>query len=389
MTGNRRLTSLDGLRGVAALVVLLHHSLLLIPAMVEPYRDPPADRIGDDVWWLAYSPLHVAWDGSIAVMIFFVLSGFVLALPLAQGRVPDWRSYYPARLLRLYLPVWAAVALAAVVILVTPHAAPEEVSDWVAGHPERLAAGGVLKDLLLVWQPGYTNSALWSLKWEVLFSLLLPLYVWVASRWRAALWIKLSIVGAVVAIGSLLGPPDRTYQMGPLFHMGTFAFGVLIAFDWARIGPAMTALPRRRAALMWAASILGLWSYWGLYAFGEPPMPHILGAAARILQVVSATLIVVLSTRPGLWTAVLESPPLHWLGTRSFSLYLVHEPLVAASGSVGAQLGVPTAIVIPVIILFSLVAAEVFFRAIEKPSHRASRAVGRAVKSRRAAPSPA
>ena len=382
MTGTRRLTSLDGLRGAAALVVLLHHSLLLIPVMVEPYRHPPADQIGDGIWWLAYTPLHVFWDGSAAVMIFFVLSGFVLALPLAQGRVLDWRSYYPSRLLRLYLPVWGGVALASVVILITPHAAPEDVSDWVAGHPAGLSAGGVLKDLLLVWQPGYTNSALWSLKWEVLFSLLLPLYAWVASRWRAPLWMKLSVVGLIVAIGSLIGPPDRTYQMGPLFHMGTFAFGVLIAFDWHRVSKAIAALSGKSLAVMWAAAVLGLWSYWGLNAFGEPPMPHVLSAVSRVVQVISAALIVVLSTRPGRWTTALESRPLHWLGTRSFSLYLVHEPLVAASGSVGAQLGVPTGIIIPIVLVVSLGAAELFFRAIEKPSHRASRAVGRALKSR-------
>jgi peptidoglycan/LPS O-acetylase OafA/YrhL len=44
--------------------------------------------------------------------VFFVLSGFVLTLPFLSGR-PIWPAYYARRLIRLFLPVWASILLAA------------------------------------------------------------------------------------------------------------------------------------------------------------------------------------------------------------------------------------------------------------------------------------
>ncbi len=53
------------------------------------------------------------------MLVFFVLSGLVVALP-ALRKGFSWRAYYPARLARLYLPIWGSLALAAALVLLIP-----------------------------------------------------------------------------------------------------------------------------------------------------------------------------------------------------------------------------------------------------------------------------
>ncbi|MDA4895261.1 acyltransferase family protein, partial [Streptomyces sp. MS2A] len=108
-TTQGRITGLDGLRGVAALVVLLYHASLV----ARPWLDPAA-------WTtLTETPLKLLLAGTESVLIFFVLSGIVVALPALRGGF-DWARYYPARLLRLYVPVAAALLFAAALIVLLP-----------------------------------------------------------------------------------------------------------------------------------------------------------------------------------------------------------------------------------------------------------------------------
>ena len=88
-----RITSLDGLRGAAALVVVIYHVFLVQPSLAAPHLDPNAP-LGAVEWLATFTPLHLMWAGPEAVFVFFVLSGLVLALPVADTGRLDLRDYY-------------------------------------------------------------------------------------------------------------------------------------------------------------------------------------------------------------------------------------------------------------------------------------------------------
>ncbi len=98
----RGIDSLDDLRGLAALVVLLSHCLLTLPqpdTLGSPLHLAPWELLRT---WEIYSPLRLLTAGNGTVMIFFVLSGFVLSLPfIAQGRA-EYPPYVATRFCRIY-----------------------------------------------------------------------------------------------------------------------------------------------------------------------------------------------------------------------------------------------------------------------------------------------
>ncbi len=73
--------------------------------------------------------------------------------------------------------------------------------------------------------------------------------------------------------------------------------------------------------------------------------------------------------------AFLERPLVQWPGVRSFSLYLVHEPIVVSIALLLGPKWVPLTVLIGVPL--SLVATQLFYYSVERPSHRLSRHIGR------------
>lgn len=366
----RRLATLDGLRGVAALVVVVHHVLLTQPVLAAPYLDPGATGSGGVAWWFTWTPLHLIWAGTEAVFVFFVLSGLVLTLPAMTGRL-RLRAYYAARLLRLVPPVWAAVAFAVAVAVIVPPRWPAGASWWMVATNQPVTAAGVLGDLTLLVAPGQTNHVLWSLQWELVFSLLLPVFVMVAASrrvaWSHKIAAALAVVGAAAALDNVAASA-----------LAMFLLGSLMASGRAHLDYAAAVLEgQRRPTLCWSAvgvlAAVLLSAYWLVHAPGwDLPAEHPLVALARALQAVGACLVVAIAWFcPGA-RRFLSARPVQWLGVRSFSLYLVHLPLVSATALLLG--GTPPLWAVLLIALpAALLAAAVFHRLVELPSHRLAR----------------
>ncbi|SFR36955.1 Peptidoglycan/LPS O-acetylase OafA/YrhL, contains acyltransferase and SGNH-hydrolase domains [Microbacterium azadirachtae] len=353
--GNR-IGSLDGLRGLAAGIVLIHHASLI----AEPWLDPAGWAV------LTQSPLKLLIAGSEAVMVFFVLSGLVVALPALRPGF-SWARYFPARLFRLYVPVIAALGAAALLVKVVPRDAstmPDE--SWMQdAQATSVSAGDVLSQMTLLRADYPIDNVLWSLRWELFFSLLLPLYVWVALRVR-----RFAVpVGVLTVVLMFAG---RASGNSALAYLPVFLLGTLIAVRYPDLR-GLAAGPRARRALPWLAAVAGtmLIASW----LARPLTAGTIAADVLwALAGAGAALLVILAVIWPRAERALGTRPMQWLGRISFSLYLVHAPILATlCYLLGAErwwlaclIGVP----------LSLVAAAVFHALVERQSQVLARRAG-------------
>lgn len=377
-----RIPALDGLRGIAAVVVVVHHVLLTSLPLADAQSGLVRPGPGSVAWWLSYTPAHLLWAGTEAVLTFFVLSGFVLAMPWAAGRGPSWRTYYPQRVVRLYLPVLGAVLLSvALYLAVDRSAAPApDASSWVLNHVRVLDVGDVLHDAWLLDGVGPLNTAFWSLQWEVLFSLLLPVFLLALLRHRGAPGAKAVALLACVAAGawSTVDPLLPTvFLTGSLLYLPVFGLGVLMCQQLAALrglGERFDAAAAPVRAGVVAVVVVALLADWPLRLLPTALVHR--EVLTRPVAVLGACGLVWLAACTTLGRRACTGRAVSWLGLRSFSLYLVHEPIVVTTAfALGEHHSLSTELVVAVPL--SLLAAEVFGRLVEVPSHRASRVVGR------------
>jgi Acyltransferase family len=123
----RRIVALDGLRGVAAIMVLLHHALLMLPQFADyEWYSRLSARLSLGEFLLLRTPLRLVWAGQERAIMFFVLSGFVLSLPWLNGKPQSYGRFLLGRFCRIYPPYLAAMTLAALgSILMGGHVLPK------------------------------------------------------------------------------------------------------------------------------------------------------------------------------------------------------------------------------------------------------------------------
>jgi peptidoglycan/LPS O-acetylase OafA/YrhL len=305
-----RVPALDGLRGVAILLVMVYHQTLLV-------GETPVDRFVG-FWTLS---------GWIGVDLFFVLSGFLITGILldAKGKGHYFRNFYARRVLRIFPLYYAVVAFS---LLILPR-----LPIW---NPERL--GRISGDEIFYWtylsnvsialHSAFRHGILdisWSLAIEEQFYLIWPLLVLVLSHRRLTqLCVALIATALAWRAAMLLAgvPPIAIYVLTP-GRLDPLMVGALIAL--AVRGTFFTRLSRRaRPVLLASAGVLVVIAI----ASGgfDPYAPAMQVAGYTALAVLfGAILVITLTTAP----RVLQQPILIAFGKYSYALYLFHLPIRA------------------------------------------------------------
>lgn len=370
-----RKVELDSLRGAAAFAVLLWHTTasslhtFLIGSRFAPVASPFYNAI-------MYSPLRIISAGPEAVWLFFILSGFVLTRSAASPHY-RWDAYYPSRIIRLYLPIIAAVLLTALTFVVLPREVTPANSPFVGGLPNSYSFGLMVRDMTLLNGTSTANVPLWSLQWEVLFSILLPLYV-LAARALPKISVVLSVALIIASAWS-----DSLV----LLYMPMFLIGSVLGYYWEPIADRLHIFSSggaRSTIIGSAALVTAIFAITSLYTFNNfihaqtGVWAYFTNNAFTLLRLAGICLLLLLAlTFPPL-RAVLRWRPFVALGTISFSLYLTHGPIAIGLAFVMGP-GILTTIVQ---IVASLAVAIGFYFAIEKWAHLLARYVARSIRER-------
>ena len=349
---DERFKTLDSLRGYAAVVVLLSHAYLLVSPFFYGFANP--------------SPI----GGSQAVLIFFMISGFVLPLPFLAGK-GNWKVYYPTRLLRLYIPTFVAIWFAALLVYFFPRTGLLVDASYWAGNANLLTFrwDNFWEHVLLSSKGFYYNNPVWSLVFEIFFSLLLPLYIWYGRTTNKMVWFHIVLMIGVSTVGTQFD--ELVFRCMPVF-----ALGVIVAINYETFrelfDKAYSKWGSRKVIVIGlivsflGSAFLDIFGYMG-ESFWVKGLPFAVALTSGFLL-----FLIFLFADNGLKKVVTNKFSL-WLGDLSFSLYLVHVPVIVTIAFLLPYELVPLAIPVSMVVAFAV--AVVFRFLIEKPSHEFSQLI--------------
>lgn len=302
---------LDGLRGLAVLLVLWYHVWEI------SWLTPPA--------WLAFLPA----TGFSGVTLFFFLSGFVISYPFVRAQVagapqPGWRNFAYRRFIKIVPSYVLSIAVAYAL-------------GYAQRQPNAATGPDLVTHLLFIhtWFPdryGTINGVLWTLSVEVEFYCLFPLLWWAFARrpWLSA--------GAMIALAWAWRSALATCCLHTIFaqyeenlpgYLDIFAFGMLAAklFVLARDRNAAPAIRAAAPAVAIGGFVLWCWLLQDCFAY------RFFDQWASVWQIDRrplfglAFLLIALGSlaSPRWWQMLLDNPPLRYLAAISYNLYLYHQ----------------------------------------------------------------
>ncbi len=349
-TSRPRLFQLDALRGLAAVTVISHHFHAAYPAL-------------RDRWFFV-----LFGSGSSAVVLFFILSGYVLSLPSWSGTRGRYSVYVVRRVCRIYLPFAAAAGLSiAGDLYFCRYHLP--LTAWYQQTWHSAVTWKLVAEQLTMWPMPNFNTAFWSLFFEMVMSLAMPFLCVALQRWNAVL---LTVASYAVSFGAawvLVGEhvdmvqhPVLENVLRTLEVMSHFLLGATLAMHAARLGE----LWRRLGGWQWAVLAGSVFLYLDL-----PLVPSGLAGpvAWNLCVAAGAAGILVCSLHMRAMARALEHGLPEYLGRISYSVYLMHGiVLFAVLDLLYGKL--PTVALLALVVVGSLALGHLFCMVVEEPSMR-------------------
>ena len=358
MTSRRHhLPALTGLRFVLAIWVILHH-LTGKGMMLEPW-----------VQSLPSGLQSLVRGGYLAVGTFFVLSGFVLARSYGEK---EWNRgslmrYGVARIARVYPGYLLSL------LIVSPFI----YRSLFAGGAGSSRRATLIADYGLVLQ-GWTgslgvgwNTPAWSLSCELFFYLCFPVLLLYFAK---PTWPRIAAAAAIsIVLPIVLAQLHVPAWWKPFYHIADFLVGIVASH-------LLDAFHSSSWASDWSFRRAGLWLY-GFAGSAGALLVAFPGFLRGVLDLNSAlrplnvAVLIGLAIGGGLAARMLSSRLLKYLGKASYSMYILHVPLLwwysrymwrgpsAASGTTAAMIYIAGVIVI----------SAIAFEVVEEPANRVIR----------------
>ena len=317
---SRRYRELDALRGLGACTVASSHFLLCFLSIPPQWHESKLRAIE---YWLGL----VLFGGHSALPLFFMLSGFVLALPACNGKAQSYSVFITRRTFRLYLPYIVGLAIA--VLGNKIWYGPLHMSSWVnLTWSRRVSWHLVLQHLLIFGQFNWAafNTAFWTLVVSLRLSVIFPLLCFFVLRTRPVVSVLgiVSIVSFITwtQIHGVLNTYTETVHV-----MGFYIAGILFArYRHELLGWAAGLTARKKSLYLF----LSLSVYW----YGTRALELFLKNVLKIghsswmefdwLTAAASILLMMLSIEFEPLSRFLLSSFPQFMGKICYSVYLIH-----------------------------------------------------------------
>jgi len=302
-----RIGKLDAVRGIAAVMVLVGHCGL-------PFD---VDARGFLFW------VPIFWDGADAVVMFFLLSGYVLALQLDSPTRPTTTGFLIRRFMRIW-PAFAVTLVLAYLVLtgLGLPAGPDTIEHGVSHVP---VPDDLLQNFLMMGSPYAIDSPVWSLYVEMRLSIVFPLLFLLASRlnifYATLISVALSVLGSRLVHWNM---PEFLISLAEASrYLCLFVVGAALIRPNNAVAILYGGLFRSAKAAGLIFALLCI-----VYRFIPMALP-----AKNYVPWIGVTLLFIYCLYSKAADRMLTRDSMLFFGRISFGLYLVHYPILQVANS--------------------------------------------------------
>ena len=369
LQNKHRYTQLDSLRGLAAFCVFFSHYFLI-------FKIPDSWVLG-----IRATPLGILINGNSAVMFFFVLSGFVLSLPFVGGKKQlNLAEFYIKRFFRIYPAFIVAIAFAiGLKMFLYNREGAEYFTSWLSSFWSwgwnSDSKTEILKTFMLIG-PNFNNDfidpVIWSLVVEMKMSLLLPFFIFIASRSN----IYINFLAFFITLSIVYG-----HQAGYLY---VFYLGILMAkYKDALI----SKIKSLNTHIVFALLIISLLLYNINFEFFKPygGTVHTFGYFWRgALTSLGSCVIILIAISRNKVAECLKGSIFTFVGNTSYSFYLLHLPILITLCSLFASVSLAGYLLIFILtFIFAIILSLLSYQFIEQPFQRVAVVLSKGLKFRK------
>ena len=350
MKTSNRYGSMDGLRGIAALNVVIFH-------FVDTYFPCLVPKEVSGTLWIAYTPLAVLYNGRFSVWVFFVLSGFVVSNSAAKRKLPLPVNLV-SRYARLAIPVLAATVFAWSLYRVFP----DTVHQLTVAIPHEF--------LYLIYN--HDTPSFLSAVWHALYGV----FVSGVSKFNLALWtMKIELIGSfgIYAVYGILKGKHRIGVLIVLMVLMFFVWQNYLGFAFGALLRELVVSGKLDRRWGWPAFVFS-WLIGG-EMFGWNDQSWLQGFAAfrferaeHLVFTIGAFLMVYACLTLGWLERFMESNVPRFLGRISFGMYLIHIPLLFTVFVPLYLAHISLLLLLPLFLIFSMALGFGFTLLVDEPT---------------------
>ncbi|CAM4197007.1 acyltransferase family protein [Bacillus albus] len=314
---SKRIKELDSIRGLAAITVLIGHFCLMLPSLPNSIK---------------FSPFRFLWAGGEAVIVFYVLSGFVLSMALYHSKTNYW-GFLIKRFVRIYIPYYFWIIITFTLFILF---SPYEVTglrDWFYDRWQgSITKLDILNHFVLLnnfFTENY-NPVIWSLAQEMRISIVFPLLflLFYKLNWKKTILFALSFSLIGVFLNMLhIGKAEGFYNgyADTLHFTSMFLVGMLLfKYQEKLIYSYRNMKKLKKGFLIALGIILYLYSIL-IYGFSRNDTTFLLKDWGVVIGV---SILIIMAMSNLKIKAILNKNVFVYLGEISYSIYLCHFPIM-------------------------------------------------------------